>query len=169
MKGIRLTVSTLIRPTLESDLASLVQVVNLAYTGEYWLIPGPRLRSVESLQKEFRRPGNHFLVADQGGQCAGSIRLSVGEASPVPGAAYFGMLAVHPAFQSKGVGALLMSAAEALAASFGHDALWLDCAEEMGLVPYYAARGFRVASRVFDCHLGSTEPFTLVRMVKPIA
>jgi GNAT superfamily N-acetyltransferase len=61
--------------------------------------------------------------------------------------AWFGLLAVAPAMQGRGIASLLIAEAEAIAAREGAGTMRLECAEELGMPPYYASLGYEIESR----------------------
>ncbi len=109
-----------IRRASQSDVIPLEKVIQYAYRGgkqtgswtnEYSLVKGPRV-TVEQLQSVLTKDNQALLVAeleDDGATVlAGCIRID----KLADGHAYFGMLAIDPDLQSKGVGKALFAAAE---------------------------------------------------------
>jgi GNAT superfamily N-acetyltransferase len=56
-------------------------------------------------------------------------------------------LAVHPDFQGKGIGRLLIDWVVERSADLGHDTLVTDTIEETGIVSFYEHLGFRIIER----------------------
>lgn len=152
-----------VRCARKGELLALVATINRAFVREEWLIPGPRIGFCE-LVLEVARAGTTLLVVEQDGEIAGVVRVRT--AGPI---AELGLLAVEPARQGRGIGALLTGAAERAAAAAGCDEIELLCGRELGMDAYYAGLGYRPVAAVWGVHFGSTAPFTLVTMRKACA
>jgi predicted N-acetyltransferase YhbS len=95
------------------------------------LKPSERLR-------EGRLPARGLsLVARDGDQIVGSVRLWHVDAGEDRPALLLGPLAVDPAYQGSGIGSTLMTASIERATALGHGAILL-----VGDAPYYARFGF---------------------------
>lgn len=157
-----------IRPAVPGDLPGILALVNRAYSREYWLIPGPRLKSLEALQEEFDSPGNTFLVAASIEGVHGVVRVTrphLGSPHPEP---IFGMLAVDAGKQGQGLGRSLVGAAEQMAIQSGYSELFLECLDDMGMPQMYGHLGYIVTGKSFGSRWGSTAPFTLLLMRKQL-
>lgn len=158
-----------IRRARPGDLGALYLLINLAYMRERWLLPGPRIMK-QDLAAEMSSSSNLFIVADTSVGVIGTLRIRL-EASPAGGQApspFFGLFAVAPMFQGRGVGRRLVMAAEQVALSRGFGKLHLQCGGELGMVGYYEAMGFKAIKEDFGLHSNSMEPFTLVTMMKEL-
>jgi ribosomal protein S18 acetylase RimI-like enzyme len=107
------------------------------------------VESAEGIAIAMRR-GARFLLARLGRTIVGAVRWAphrefldlcddhtYGEISG---------LAVHPAHRRVGVGGILLASAEWDVAGDGHDWALLRTSMEVGLVPYYEARGYALRS-----------------------
>ena len=114
--------------------------------------------SERGLLSQMRRPKfERILVARAGKRVAGTVRLAAKKPWAID-TAYFtearsplyltGMV-VHPEFQRKGVGRLLMKEAEAQARAWPADAIRLDAFDaDAGAGPFYSKCGYREVARV---------------------
>ncbi|MBX9772357.1 MAG: GNAT family N-acetyltransferase [Candidatus Obscuribacterales bacterium] len=109
-----------IRRAGQSDVSELVNIIQFAYRGgkttgswtnEYSLVKGPRI-TIEQLHEVLTKNNQALIVAEleENGTTvlAGCIRID----KLADSQAYFGMLAIDPDLQSKGVGRALFAAAE---------------------------------------------------------
>ncbi|MDH7454099.1 GNAT family N-acetyltransferase [Luteimonas composti] len=136
------------RPATEDDIPALVALVTSAYRGEAsragWtteadLLEGARI-DPEVLRADIARPRSLVLVApDAGGLIACAHVADDGDA------AYFGMFAVRPGLQGKGLGARLLAECERAAREqWGLPAMRMtviDVRDE--LIAWYQRRGYR--------------------------
>ncbi|GIW15359.1 MAG: hypothetical protein KatS3mg063_1212 [Tepidiforma sp.] len=121
------------------DAVALVRLINLAYRVEDFFKAVDRT-NLDEVRACFER--EQFLVArDSAGELLGCIRYS---AAPPEG--HFGMLAVHPDAQGRGIARRLIEAVEARCRQAGCRALTLEVASpRTELPPLYERFGFRVA------------------------
>ena len=154
-----------LRPATEADVAALTSMINEAYLREAWLLPPPRTTEHE-LRDEIARDAVRLIVAEVAGELAGSIAVWL--RPPEGGGPHFGMLAVARRFQGRGLASLLVGEAEETARGAGSATLTLECAKELGLVPYYASLGYRVVREDVGLHLGAERPITKVTMRKEL-
>jgi GNAT superfamily N-acetyltransferase len=132
------------RTATTADAEAIASLVNRAFLVERFFVEGDRTNAAEI--RELLASGS-FLVIDAGGALAACVYVEVrGERG------YFGLLAVEPSLQGKGLGRRLVDAAEAECRAAGCraiDILVVDLRAE--LPPFYEKLGY---SRT------GTEPFT---------
>lgn len=129
------------RLAAQADVAPLVTLINVAYEREHWLLPAPRTETA-TLAQEIADTNTRLIVAEAADALAGCIRVRLAEDG-----AWFGLLAVAPAMQGRGLASLIIAEAEATAAREGAREMRLECAEELGMPPYYASLGYEFESR----------------------
>jgi ribosomal protein S18 acetylase RimI-like enzyme len=150
-----------IRRASQSDVAPLEKIIQYAYRGgkstgswtnEYSLVKGPRI-TIEQLEDVLTKKDQALLVAEleENGEIilAGCIRIDKLDG----GQAYFGMLAIDPDLQSKGVGKALFAAAEDCARNqFGCKGVRMSVLSPRDeLIDWYKRLGY--------VENGETEPF----------
>lgn len=141
---------TLIRAT-ERDAALVASVTLEALKNNTPLpdtTPFPTdVGSAEEVSLAMRR-GDRFLLARLGRRVVGAVRWAVRrEFSDLCDGHSYGEisgLAVCPTHRRVGIAATLLASAEWDVAAEGHDFALLRTAIEVGLVPYYEARGYKV-------------------------
>ncbi|HSD86114.1 MAG TPA: GNAT family N-acetyltransferase [Kofleriaceae bacterium] len=152
-----------------SDVPVVVELVNLAFEHEGWLIPGPRLCDADATRELFG-PDLITLVATLEDTVVGAVRVRFADEHRQPCATpELGLLAVHPDAQARGLGSMLVRAAERLARGAGCDAIELKCGRELGLEAYYKALGYEWVDEEFGPKFGSYRPFTLVTLQRRLA
>jgi len=93
-----------IRVALAEDIPAIVRLVNAAFDVEIFL---EGVRTDEKNVSELMQKGQFFLMLEDSGQIIASIYLELrGERG------YFGMLAVDPSRQGKGIGRAMVEFAE---------------------------------------------------------
>ncbi len=131
------------RPATLDDVPALARVINAAYVAEAWFVTGERTSDAE-LRTMLARPGATFLVVDdvEPGAAPGTLAASVYlESRGARG--YLGMLSVNPARQGRGLGRVLIAAAEAWGLAAGWRFLDISVVNlRRELAPFYAALGF---------------------------
>lgn len=132
-----------------SDLAALVSLVNSAYRGDYsrkgWTTEAELLEGIrtdyKSLLAQINETGQTILKAvDNAGNIIGCVSLQ--EKSDKM---YLGMLTVEPLIQAKGIGKILLNAAEAFATNrniFRTEMTVISVRSE--LIAYYQRRGYQL-------------------------
>lgn len=155
-----------IRRAVPEDLPRILHVVDRAYMREYAIIPGPRLKNLEALRTEFDSPWNAFLVAEAAGKVVGVIRVTVPHPGSLHAQPIFGLLAVDPAAQGKGLGRRLVFAAEEWVLESGYTEMRLQCLDDFGLPQMYERMGYTVVSSSCETRWGSAKPFMLFLMRK---
>ena len=101
-----------LRPASDADIAAIVAVDRAAFTAHWW--------HGEDTMRRRAAVSSHFVVAEVAGEVVGYV-----EGDLRPSAAYLNRIAVHPAHQGHGIGALLLR--DALRA------LWRRGAEQVTL------------------------------------
>ena len=148
------------RPAMPGDVETLVAMINEAYSREAWLIPGPRIDAA-ALRSDLGQPEARVVIAEIDGELAGSFCVSVRAND-----AYFGLFAVAPLWQGRGLASVLVAEAERVARDAGRR----ECARELGLAPFYETLGFTVEREVPGHYYGRDGvrkgPITRVDMVK---
>jgi ribosomal protein S18 acetylase RimI-like enzyme len=147
------------RPAVAADLPALVELVNSAYRGDSsrrgWtteadLLGGQRT-DVVTLGSQLEAAT--VLVAEEAGRLQGCVLVEpVVDAGREP-EAYLGMLTVDPGIQTRGIGSVLLAAAEAFAReAIGARAMRMTViAQREALIAWYERRGY--------ARTGETEPF----------
>lgn len=142
-----------VREGTRADAADIRRVINAAYVVERHFVTGDRVGD-EEVQRCFDT--GTFLVAARGDEPPSAtvfLRRLGGRRT------YLGLLAVDPALQGHGLGALLMDAAERHCRERGDEAIEIRVVNlRTELPPFYSARGF-VETGV--------EPFEDARLFKP--
>lgn len=115
-------------------------------------------RTEKSVLLDLSRPQfSRVLTARNGGKIAGTLRLATKKPwaidttyfTPVVRPLYLTGMAVHPAFQRRGVGRQLMKEAEALAKNWPGDAIRLDAFDAAaGAADFYLKCGMREVAHV---------------------
>jgi GNAT superfamily N-acetyltransferase len=123
----------------DGDVETLTALINRAYEpAESILYDGARVTAGEIRQKLHR---GAFLMAIGGeSEAIGAVYVECrGETG------YFGLLAVAPEHQGKGIGQSLVGAAEQFCRNAGCDALEIEVVNHRrSLLSYYAKRGYAV-------------------------
>ncbi len=154
-----------VRTATPADTAALVAVINAAFVVEAGFIRGPRTTAAEVAA--LLAGSGVFLVLDHAepGRLAAAVHVEARE-----GCAHFGMLAVDPALQGRGLARRLLTAVEAYARAAGCTVVELDVFDVRSeLPPFYASLGYRpVGTRAFRAPELLTAPAQLIVMQKAI-
>lgn len=144
-----------IRTATAGDIPALNLLVNGAYRGEGskkgWtteadLLDGIRT-SEQSLQTMMQTPGATIDVVEENNRLLGCVYLQQKKS-----VLYLGMLTVSPENQGKGIGAMLMQAAENKARLLGCTSIQMTViTARESLIAYYNRKGF--------CDTGERMPF----------
>lgn len=152
----------MIRPAVAADAAVIARIVNQAFVVEREFRPGERTNADEIATLIAR---DAFLVGEERGQIAGAVHVRVGGAK-----GYFGMLAVAPAGQGKGLGRTLMAAAEDYCRGRGCEVMTMSTGEERReLVAWYERLGYRVTAVEVSENPAFNRPLRIVLMEKRLA
>lgn len=126
------------RTATEADAEALVGVINRAFAIELKFFSTERIDLAETLE-HFNK--GTFLVAEDNGKLAGCVYVDIRREK-----AYFGLLAVDPEAQGRGIGGKLIAGAEEFGRAAGRSLMEirvLDSRTE--LPPLYEKLGYRVA------------------------
>jgi len=152
-----------IRWAVACDVADIVRVINVAFrAAESFFIERDRI-SAESLRTMLEK-GN-FLLAEDAGGLAGCVLVELrGER------AYFGLLAVDPARQHRGLGRRLIDEAENHARAAGCRVMDLRIVNlRAELPPFYRRLGYSEAgTEPFPAEIQSKLACHFVVMSKPL-
>ena len=155
------------RPATLADVDALVRVINLAYLVEADMFHGTRTTGAD-VHDRLARPNAVFLVVPDdaaAGALLGSIYVET-----CADRGYFGMLAVDPACQGRGLGRALVRAAEDHCRAAGSVAMDLDVVDlRRELTSFYGSLGYVVVGESPFAHPEQAErPVRLIRMTKPL-
>lgn len=145
-----------------ADTDALVALINVAFQPEQVAIEGDRINA-EKLQPFF---GNgKFLVLEDGEGLAGCVYTEVRRAR-----GYIGLLALRPNLQGRGLGARLMSLAEAYLAAAGCEAADLrTISARTDLVPMYKHLGYdETGTTLMPAEIPLKIPCHFINMSKPL-
>jgi GNAT superfamily N-acetyltransferase len=175
-------VSGTVRSATSGDVPALVLLINRAYQVEKFFVVGERTSDAE-IRERMARPGAAFLVIDAFAADAHPHRdtdqTSRGAEAALAGAVfvqvkgdrgYLAMLSVDPARQRRGLGRVLMAAAERHCRSGGCRFLDLDIVNVREELPaFYARFGYAPFDTApFHDPAKLTRPAHLVLMTKPL-
>ena len=152
------------RTATPADVPALVRLINSAYRVEVFFLHGDRTSAPDVVAK-LEAPASDFLVIDDSGGLAGAVHVEVrGERG------YFALLSVDPSHQGRGLGRVLVEAAEAHCRAAGCRALDIDVVNlRTELPPFYAKFGFRPTGVTpFPAQSKLKQPVHLVVMSKPL-
>lgn len=132
-----------LRHAAADDIPELVRVINAAFDLEKFFIDGDRTNATDVAGMMAK---GVFLLAKDGATLAGCVYVELrGESG------YFGLLSVEPGFQGRGLGRLLITAAEDFAHANGCRQMTLRVASPRTELPQlYEKFGYRITG---------TEPF----------
>lgn len=135
-----------IRPAVSADVPALNQLVNSAYRGDSsragWTTEADLLGGIRTsepaLAAMIQKDHAVILVCEEDDQLEACVYLEQKDT-----VLYLGMLTVRPHLQGKGIGALLLQAAEEKAAALGCTAIQMTViTERKSLIDYYTRKGF---------------------------
>jgi GNAT superfamily N-acetyltransferase len=124
-----------VRVGSDADAAAIASVTNAAFAIETFI---EGLRTDARRVTEMMRAGNFLVALERGEQMAASVYVELRGAR-----GYFGMLAVDPMFQGKGVGTRMVRAAEDYCRDRGCKAMDITVLSlRPELVPFYHRLGY---------------------------
>ncbi len=159
-----MTADDKVRIATPADVPALVRLINSAYRVEAFFLHGDRTSAPDVISR-LEAQSSDFLVIDDAGGLAGAVHVEVrGERG------YFGLLSVDPSHQGRGLGRVLVEAAEAHCRAAGCRALDIDVVNlRTELPPFYAKFGFRpTGATPFPAPAKLKQPVHLVVMSKPL-
>lgn len=166
---VEISIATSVRRAQLSDTAALTVLVNRAYAIEGFFLDGDRTTTDEIAA--LIRSGGFLILEYAGGIGAAVLFQEPGQRDGVPPShAYFGMLAVRPELQGKGLGRRLVQVAEAMAEATGATAMSLrivNLREELSR--WYKRLGYREVGTAPFNHRPVKRPCHFVEMAKPLA
>lgn len=139
------------RPATPDDVPAVLALVQSAYRGDAsragWtteadLLDGQRADD-EMVRSLLDAPGSTLLVLDDGPVGGGSLLACCHVQERADGSCYVGMLAVRPDAQGRGLGRVMLGAAEARARATGAHRLEMTViAQRAELIAWYERLGF---------------------------
>jgi len=159
-----------IRTATPTDVIALVRVINLAYMVEAHIFHGLRTNEAE-VRERLSRPNACFLVIDDAAAPLDAPRLAGAVYVETRGdRGYFGMLAVDPDAQGRGLGRRLINAAEEHCRAAGCTFMDIDVVDQRTELPaFYAAFGFAAVGATPYADSSATKvPVQLIHMTKSL-
>ena len=156
----------MIRTATADDAPELVRLINLAYRVEDFFVLGNRI-NIEGVLERMQRPGGKFLMIDD---LVSGAALATLFLEPHGAQGYFGLLAVDPAAQGRGLAKRLILAAEEHFRREGFAEMVIDVVNlRTELFPFYAALGYEPRGTIpLDNRVQLRIPAELRVMVKPL-
>jgi GNAT superfamily N-acetyltransferase len=159
--------ATVPRVAVPADIPALARVINRAYIVERSFADGDRTDEAQ-VRERIDAPGAVFLVVDDDAArtgLAGAVWVEIRGAR-----GYFGMLAVDPDHQGRGLGRLLVTAAEEHCRAAGCRFLDIGVVNvRTELPPFYAKFGFAPFDvEEFHARTPLLRPVHIVKMTKPL-
>ena len=148
-------IATTVRRATAADAAALADLVNRAYAIEAFFVDGERTNAAEIAELIER---GAFIVLEQAGGLAAAVYVE-------PGHGYFGMLAVSPDVQGRGLGKRLVRIAEAMCEADGVTTMRLkiiNLREELGR--WYRSLGYREVGTEPYAHRSVKQPCHFIWM-----
>jgi GNAT superfamily N-acetyltransferase len=151
-----------LRIATAEDIPALLAIINPAFEIEMEFIAGDRTNAEELLVLLEK---GQLILAELGGRAAGSIYVEFRGVE-----CYFGMLAVAPEMQGKGLGQLLVTKAEDMALENGCSKMVIRVIDRRTeLPPFYEKLGYKITSvEPFPADWETLLPCRMVNMEKDI-
>jgi GNAT superfamily N-acetyltransferase len=152
----------LTRVATPDDAEDIARLVNQAYEVERFFVDGDRV-TPDQIRRELAR-GTILLASGQGRAFLGCVYVAVeGRLG------YFGLLAVAPAAQGRGIGRALIAAAEAHALAGGATTMRITVVNlRTELLEYYGRLGYVPTGSEPYVDRRVTQPVHFVTMEKPL-
>lgn len=148
-----------VRAAREGDTDAVVSIVNKAYLVEAFFVAGDRTHPAEV--RDLIAAG-HCYVADDGERVVGCVEVATEK-----GRGYFGMLAVSPDIQGRGLGRRLIAFAEETARQAGCTVMDIKVVSVRGdLVKFYESLGYTTTGTEPYVHRPVRMPCHFVLMTK---
>jgi len=138
----------MVTPATIDDAAGITRLLNSAYRGESsrggWtteadLIAGDTRTTISQVEDLIRQPGSVFLLLKDGTDLLGCVNLQVHGHR-----VYFGMFSVQPGQQGRGLGKILLNAAEEFARQEGCNAIYMSVISRRAeLISWYQRHGYQ--------------------------
>lgn len=153
-----------IRFAEESDLDTIMDLVNRAFRPETFFIRGDRLNH-ERLHEYYEK--GRFLVAEENGTLAACVYVELHHDH-----SYLGLLSVEPSLQKSGLGRRLNAAAEEFAREMGSHRMELTVVNlRTELPPFYEKLGYTIVGTEpirKEMEARITRPCHFIRMAKAL-
>jgi ribosomal protein S18 acetylase RimI-like enzyme len=158
-----------LRLATSADIAALVRVINRAYAVEAHLFHGGRTDEAE-VRERLAKPNASFLVIDGTPSANGSAALAGAVFVELCGErSYFGMLAVDPEWQGRGLARELITAAEAHAKEAGCAFMDIDVVDQRTELPgFYTKFGYVAGGSTPFPSASARVPVNMIRMTKTL-
>lgn len=150
-----------LRVARPDDTEAIVALVNEAYRVEAFFVGGNR---VEAGEISALTTAGELLVAELEGEVVASVHVAVHGAG-----GYFGMLAVAPRAQGRGLGRRLIAAAEARVREAGGRHMAIKVVNlRTDLLPFYGRLGYGATGTEPYTHRSVLQPCHFILMTKPL-
>lgn len=150
------------RSARDADVDAIVTLVNRAYEVEAFFVGGDRV-TAEAVRVDLTL-GTILVVDGAGGDLSGCVFVSVEN-----GTGYFGMLAVDPAAQGRGLGRFLIDTAESYARRAGATIMTISVVNvRTDLLEFYGRLGYRRTGEAPYVHRPVIQPVHFVLMEKAL-
>jgi predicted N-acetyltransferase YhbS len=152
-----------LRAATRADAPAVAAVINAAFAVERFFVDGDRT-SVDEVRASMAT--GTFLVAEREGAVVGCVYCETrGERG------YFGLLAVAPAEHGRGLGRMLVEAAEDALRAAGCRAADIRVASPRAeLPPFYRRLGYaETGTEPFTAGIATRQPCHFILMSKPLA
>ncbi|MGH9685394.1 MAG: GNAT family N-acetyltransferase [Candidatus Acidiferrales bacterium] len=154
---------TEVRIAMANDNEAIAEIVNRAYVVEEFFLAGKRTDPdrIRALMEKGK-----FLLREDGGRLVGSVYVEIrGDRG------YFGLLAVEPEMQGRGLGRFLVEAAEDYARKNGCSAMDLTIVNlRTELPPFYGRLGYvEDGTEPFHADAKVRLPCHFIKMTKSLA
>lgn len=151
-----------VREASDDDVDAIVSLVNRAYEVESFFVSGDRV-TPEAVRADLA--AGHVLVVDGAdGRAQACVFVSVRGTT-----GYFGMLAVDPSAQGRGIGRALIALAEARARASGCAVMTISVVNvRTDLLAFYRSLGYVPTGQAPYVHRPVSQPVHFVLMEKPL-